>query len=93
MQVAAKNDLWLHARDVSGSHVIVREKPGQKFREPVIEKVAQLAAWHSKRRTDSLCPVIYTPRKYVRKMKGAPAGQVVVEKEQVVMVVPTKNVE
>jgi len=92
MQVAAKNDLWLHARDVSGSHVIIREKPGQKFPEPVIERAAQLAAWYSKRKTDSLCPVIYTPRKYVRKMKGAPAGQVVVEKEQVVMVVPTKNI-
>ncbi len=93
MHVAAKNDLWLHARDVSGSHVIVREKPGQKFPEPVIKKAAQLAAWNSKRKTDSLCPVIYTPRKYVRKMKGAPPGQVVVEKEQVVMVVPTKNFE
>jgi len=93
MQIAAKNDLWLHARDVSGSHVIIREKPGQKFPEPVIEKAAQLAAWNSKRKTDSLCPVIYTPRKFVRKIKGAPAGQVVVDKEQVVMVVPTKNAE
>lgn len=91
MQVASKNDLWLHARDVSGSHVIIREKPGQKFPTPVIERAAALAAWHSKRKTDSLCPVIYTPRKFVRKMKGAAAGQVVVEKEQVVMVVPFKN--
>ena len=90
MKVATKNDLWLHARDVSGSHVVIKEKPGKNFPQSVIEKAAQLAAFYSKRKTDSLCPVIYTPRKFVRKIKGAMAGQVVVDKEQVVMVVPTE---
>ncbi|MCP4458475.1 MAG: DUF814 domain-containing protein [Cytophagales bacterium] len=90
-KIASKNDLWLHARDVAGSHVVIREKPGYKFPAPVIEKVAALAAWYSKRRTDSLCPVIYTPKKFVRKLKGAPSGQVVVEKEEVIMVVPTNK--
>ena len=87
-RIATKNDLWLHARDVPGSHVVIRERPGSSFPTPVIEKVAALAAWFSKRKTDSLCPVIFTPKKFVRKIKGAPAGQVVVEKEEVVMVVP-----
>lgn len=87
-QYAHKEDLWLHARDVSGSHVIVKHKSGSKFPSPVIERAAQLAAWHSKRRTDSLCPVIVTPKKYVRKPKGLPEGAVVIDKEDVIMVVP-----
>nr|WP_246205977.1 NFACT RNA binding domain-containing protein [Fulvivirga aurantia] len=87
---AYKEDLWLHAKDVSGSHVIVKHKAGQgAFPKNVIEKAAQWAAYHSKRKTDSLCPVIVTPRKYVRKRKGEPAGAVVVDKEEVIMVVPT----
>lgn len=88
LKVANKNDLWLHAKDVPGSHVVVRQKPGQNFPTHIIEKAAALAAAYSKRKTDTLCPVIYTQKKFVRKMKGAPAGQVIVEKEDVVMVEP-----
>ncbi|WP_420318165.1 NFACT RNA binding domain-containing protein [Ekhidna sp.] len=88
LKVANKNDLWLHAKDVAGSHVVVRQKPGQNFPTHIIEKAAALAAANSKRKTDSLCPVIYTQKKFVRKAKGAPAGQVIVEKEEVVMVEP-----
>ena len=85
---AHKDDLWLHAKDVPGSHVIIRQQAGKPFPQPLLEKAAQLAAWHSKRRTDSLCPVTYTPRKYVRKRKGAAAGEVVVEREKVLLVPP-----
>ena len=91
-KIATKNDLWLHARDVSGSHVVIRDRLGNSFPASVIEKVAALAAWFSKRKTDSLCPVIFTPKKFVRKIKGAPAGQVVVEKEDVIMVVPSREI-
>lgn len=85
---AFKEDLWLHARDVSGSHVIVKYQSGKTFPRTVIERAAELAAWYSKRRTDSLCPVIVTPKKFVRKPKGLAEGQVIVEKEDVVLVVP-----
>lgn len=85
---AHKDDLWLHARDVAGSHVIVKYKAGKTFPKNVIERAAELAAWYSKRRTDSLCPVTVTPKKFVRKPKGLAEGQVIVEKETVVMVVP-----
>ena len=85
---AFKEDLWLHARDVSGSHVVIKYQAGKRFPKTVIERAAELAAWNSKRRTDSLCPVIMTPKKFVRKPKGLAEGQVVVEKEEVVMVVP-----
>ncbi|WP_460961347.1 NFACT RNA binding domain-containing protein [Spirosoma litoris] len=88
LKYAYKDDLWLHARDVSGSHVIVKYQAGKTFPRHVIERAAELAAWYSKRRTDSLCPVIVTPKKFVRKPKGLAPGQVIVEKESVVLVVP-----
>lgn len=83
-----KEDLWLHARDVAGSHVVIKYKAGKTFPKNVIERAAELAAWYSKRRTDSLCPVTVTPKKFVRKPKGLAEGQVIVEKEEVIMVVP-----
>ncbi|RYE93892.1 MAG: DUF814 domain-containing protein, partial [Oxalobacteraceae bacterium] len=85
---AYKEDLWLHARDVSGSHVLIKYRAGKPFPRNVIERAAELAAWYSRRRTDSLCPVTVTPRKFVRKPKGLAEGQVLIEKESVVMVVP-----
>ena len=87
-QYAHKDDLWLHARDVTGSHVVIKHQAGKNFPAPVIERAAELAAYYSKRRTDSLCPVTVTPKKFVRKPKGLPPGAVVVEKEEVVMVEP-----
>jgi predicted ribosome quality control (RQC) complex YloA/Tae2 family protein len=88
LKYAWKEDLWLHAKDVSGSHVIIKHQSGKAFPKNVIEKAAQIAAYYSKRKTDSLCPVIVTPKKYVRKRKGSAPGAVVVEKEEVVLVEP-----
>ncbi|MCA8829811.1 NFACT RNA binding domain-containing protein [Hymenobacter pini] len=90
---AHKDDLWLHAKDVSGSHVVIRQRPGQPIPAPVLERAAQLAAWYSRRKTDTLCPVTYTPKKFVRKPKGAQPGQVAVEREQVLLVTPTNPFE
>jgi len=83
-----KEDLWLHAKDVAGSHVVIKYQAGKNFPKDVIERAAQLAAYNSKRKNESLCPVIFTPRKYVRKRKGDPAGAVVVEREEVILVAP-----
>ena len=85
---AHKDDLWLHAKDVTGSHVVIRHRAGQPVPEPVVEHAAQLAGWYSRRQHDSLCPVTVTPKKFVRKPKGALPGQVVVERERVVLVKP-----
>lgn len=85
-----KEDLWLHAKDVPGSHVVIKHQSGKNFPKDVIERAAQLAAYNSKRKTESLCPVAYTQKKYVRKRKGDPAGAVVVEREQVILVEPLK---
>ncbi|GAA4383180.1 NFACT RNA binding domain-containing protein [Hymenobacter koreensis] len=90
---AHKDDLWLHAKDVTGSHVVIKQRPGHAVPEAVVERAAQLAAWYSRRQNDSLCPVTVTPKKFVRKPKGAIAGQVVVERERVVLVVPANPFE
>jgi len=86
-----KEDLWLHAKDVAGSHVLIKHQAGKKFPKDVIERAAQLAAYNSKRKNESLCPVIFTPRKYVRKRKGDPAGAVIVEREETILVEPKLN--
>jgi predicted ribosome quality control (RQC) complex YloA/Tae2 family protein len=87
-QLSYKEDLWLHAKDVSGSHVLIKHQSGKKFPKDVIERAAQLAAYNSKRKNDTLCPVIVTPKKFVRKRKGDMPGAVVVEREEVIMVEP-----
>lgn len=89
LHFAQKNDLWLHAKDLAGSHVIIRNQ-GSDTRYPkrVIERAAELAAYYSKGRNQQTCPVIYTEKKHIRKPKGAPAGAVLVERENILFVEP-----
>jgi predicted ribosome quality control (RQC) complex YloA/Tae2 family protein len=90
LKYAKKFDIWLHARDVSGSHVIIRNPQQRTVPKHVIEKAAELAAHFSKRANESLCPVIVTAKKYVRKTKDLLPGQVIVDREEeVVLVRPT----
>ena len=86
-----KEDMWLHARDVSGSHVIIKHKQNGVFPKPVIERAAQIAAYYSKSKGSIMSPVIYTLRKFVRKPKGAAHGSVICEKEKMIMVAPAIN--
>jgi predicted ribosome quality control (RQC) complex YloA/Tae2 family protein len=86
---SAKQDLWLHAKDVSGSHVIIRNPEKRVVPTTTLEKVAALAAHYSKAKNEGLAAVIYTERKFVRKPKGAHPGAVVVDKEEVILVEPT----
>jgi predicted ribosome quality control (RQC) complex YloA/Tae2 family protein len=88
MKHSHKNDLWLHAKDVAGSHVLIKWKPGQEFPREVIIKAARLAAYYSKLKGSALVPVSYTLKKFVRKRKGSEPGEVVVDKEEVMMVEP-----
>ncbi len=83
-----KNDSWFHAKDVSGSHVIIKNHASKPIPASVIEQVASLAAWYSKNKSNSLAQVIYTLRKYVRKPKGFLPGQVIVERETGILVEP-----
>jgi hypothetical protein len=87
-QHAYKEDLWFHVRDASGSHVLLKYQAGKQYPKSVITYAAQLAAYYSKRRSEHICPVVVTPRKYVRKRKGDPAGVVVLDREKTLMVTP-----
>ena len=86
-----KEDLWLHAKDAKGSHVLIKYQAGKNFPKPVITMAARLAAYYSANRNMDTCPVIYTPRKYVRKSKGMPPGAVIVEREEIIFVKPAKK--
>lgn len=85
---SSKNDVWLHAKDVSGSHVIIRNSGNQMITEAVIERAAQMAAYYSKAKSEGLAAVIYCDRKYVRKPKGAHPGMVKVDREVTILVEP-----
>ncbi|MFN4993514.1 MAG: NFACT RNA binding domain-containing protein, partial [Bacteroidota bacterium] len=87
IRYAHKNDLWLHAKDVSGSHVVIKQQ-SQTFPIAVITYAAQLAAYYSKLKGSTLVPVSYTLKKYVRKPKGMEPGQVIVDREEVILVEP-----
>lgn len=84
-----KEDLWFHVKDIPGSHVLLKHIAGTNFSIHTIEKVAALAAYYSKRKNDNHVPVIYTPSKFVRKRKGSLPGQVIVEREKVILVTPS----
>ena len=84
-----KEDLWLHAKDVKGSHVLIKYRPGTNFPRPVIQIAAQLAAYNSSNKNSDTCPVIFTSKKYVRKSKGMPAGAVFLDKEDIIFVRPS----
>ncbi len=89
-RLAAQNDLWLHARGYSGSHVILRRE-GRK-EEPsrtTLEEAAAVAAYWSKGRTANRVPVVYTLAKYVFKPRGSPPGLASVKREKTLMVQPS----
>lgn len=88
------NDVWLHARSVPGSHVILRWNDAESA-PPArdLEEAAILAALFSKARTSSLVPVDWTRRKHVRKPRGAPPGAVIPQQVKTVFVEPDSAVE
>ncbi|NLU49871.1 MAG: fibronectin/fibrinogen-binding protein [Syntrophomonadaceae bacterium] len=83
MRESDRNDLWLHAKDVAGSHVIIRlpkyVKDIHQVPDRTLEEAALLAAYYSKARGEEKVPVDYTFRQNVRKPKGAKPGRVLYE--------------
>lgn len=81
---ARGGDLWLHAKDMPGSHVIVR-CDGQEAPKATLECALRLAAFYSKGHGAAV-PVDYTLRKYVKKPSGAAPGFVIYTNQKTVMV-------
>jgi len=84
--VARPEDLWLHARDVPGAHVIVRDNEGRAAAEDMRE-AAELAAFFSDARQEARVDVHVTHRKHVRPAKGGP-GRVHVFHSDTIRVTP-----
>lgn len=85
---AAPDDVWMHARGVSGSHVIVRRSGSKEIPASVLHEAARLAARHSKAKHERRVEVTVAAVKHVRKPKGAPAGLVIVRNEDTLTVDP-----
>jgi predicted ribosome quality control (RQC) complex YloA/Tae2 family protein len=90
---AGPEDVWLHARQVPGSHVVLRwsEEGAPPARD--LEEAATLAALHSKARSSGTVAVDWTRRKHVRKPRGAPPGRVMVSHAKTVFVAPDAALE
>ncbi len=87
MKTAAKTDVWLHTKDIHGSHVII-DAQGGKVSDTAIIEAARLAAYHSKARESTNVPVDYTLVKYVSKPNGAKPGMVIYVNNKTVFVDP-----
>lgn len=83
MKVARPHDLWLHAKDHQGAHVIVPLDKGHGCPAEDLVEAAHLAAHFSDARDEATVDVQYTPRRYLRKPKGAAPGLVIPTREKV----------
>jgi predicted ribosome quality control (RQC) complex YloA/Tae2 family protein len=89
-RVAKSYDLWFHAADYPGSHVVLRNPQRKPVPPRAITEAAQLAAKFSQARTLPRAAVNYCERKYVTKMKGFAPGQVRLSSFKTVMVEPAE---
>lgn len=91
--VAKPNDLWLHAGDYPGSHVIVRNSSREDIPHRTIIEAAQLAAKFSQASNDSKVSIHYTRRKFLSKPKGSAPGLVRLSRFKTITVEPGENLE
>ena len=82
---AQPNEVWLHVKDMPGSHVII---VGENPDDDTILYAARLAAANSKGRASSRVPVDYTLRRYVKKPGGAKPGFVIYTNQRTLYVQP-----
>ncbi|MFO5493142.1 MAG: NFACT family protein [Cuspidothrix sp.] len=83
-RVAGDYDLWFHAQEIPGSHVLLRLEPGTVAEETYLQFTANLAAYFSRARQSDQVPVVYTQPKYVYKPKGTKPGLVVYKQETII---------
>ena len=92
-RVARPNDLWLHAGDYPGSHVIIRNPSRNEIPHRTIIEAAQLAAKFSQANKDSKVTIHYTQRKFLVKPRGAAAGLVRMSSFKSITVEPGENLK
>jgi predicted ribosome quality control (RQC) complex YloA/Tae2 family protein len=88
-RIAGPVDLWLHAADYPGSHVIVRNPNRKEIPPTTLLEAAKLAAFYSSGKTQPKAAVHYTQKKFVNKPKGAAPGLVRLASFKTIMVEPS----
>ena len=88
LRFADKEDLWFHAKDIPGSHAILKTK-GKEVSENDLFEAAAAAAWHSKARLSEGVPVDYVPARHVKKPSGAKPGYVIFTHNRTLYVTPS----
>ncbi len=91
LKIASKNDLWLHVRNVAGSHTVIRSA-GEQIPDKTLEEAAIIAAYYSKKSKDTKVDVDYTQVRYVKKPSGAKPGMVIYDNFKGITVEPSKSV-
>ena len=84
---AKPDDMWLHARNIPGAHVIIPTSEGLPTEDDVLW-AAGVAAYYSRGRQDTAVDVDATLKKYIRAIKGAPPGMVTYRNEATLRVSP-----
>jgi len=87
-KIARPKEVWLHARDAAGAHVVLRWEGDDAPPARDLEEAAGLAALHSGARHASMVPVDWTRRRYVRKPRKSPPGTVLPDRVKTVFVEP-----
>ena len=90
LKTAQSSDIWLHTKDIPGSHVIIRTQ-GLEPDDTVIEEAASLAAYFSKAKDSSNVPVDYTKCRFVKKPAGAKPGFVIFTNNKTLYITPDKE--
>ena len=92
-EIAKPDDVWLHARDVTGAHVVMRWSQDGAPPARDLHEAAALAAWYSRARGSVVVPVDWTRRRYVRRARRGPPGRALVERAETVMARPSAELE
>lgn len=87
-KLAARDEIWLHTKDIPGSHVVIRSK---KPSNETIMEAAMLAAYFSKAKNSASVPVDFTKIRHVKKPSGAKPGFVIYDNQQTVYVTPNED--
>lgn len=90
LKLARSNDMWLHTKNIPGSHVIIVSQ-GEEIPNSTINEAAQLAAYYSKSRQSSMVPVDFTLKKNVKKPNGAKPGMVIYETNKTAYITPDEE--
>ena len=87
-RIAKSLDLWMHAADYPGSHVVVRNPNRKEIPQKTLLEAARLAAFYSQGKSQPKAAVHYTQKKFVNKPKGAAPGLVSLASFKTILVVP-----